>query len=114
MNSATGENQGYSTVQSAHVNRANKYTCNGEKDRNGERERECVCLTVCATYSTRTYICRGIYLWHVFNELATCVAYYLHNLMYLNVILFADSLTHTHTNTHSHTHRYTLEHMRGS
>lgn len=48
-----------------------------------------------------TYICWGMYLWHVFNELATCVAYYLHNLMYLNVILFC--ATHTRAYTHTHT-----------
>lgn len=40
------------------------------------------------------HVPRHVYLWHVFNELATgnwqpatCVAYYLHNLMYLNAIL---------------------------
>lgn len=47
-----------------------------------------------------TYV-GGMYLWHVFNELATCVAYYLHNLMYLNVILFCP--THTHTRAHTGT-----------
>jgi len=67
MNSATGENQGYSTVQSAHVNRANKYTCNGDRDSKRERERENECVYLCVPHTllaltyVEAYIC-GMYL----------------------------------------------------